>query len=268
MTCANEYIRGDVNSLRAIFSMQGKKSMTNRCNVQFRQKHSIRFLCILAIAVIAFFSCTSISSAGPDDFPAPTWLKKVTVSEHMVINGLTSSVQYFESHRRIDELMRFYRGLWNEDGNEKKDYREITVEPWHILSRLDGRYLYTVQAQQISAFKINGYLSVADLKASANKKDIVPDPPKLNGSRVINYTRTRDPGKKGSTMIIANTFSISSNAEYYRNYYGERGWSKQVDMESNEARVLTFKRFGKETHLVINHLYGTTQIVMNTVEHE
>ena len=128
--------------------------------------------------------------------------------------------------------------------------------------------MYTLQVQRLSAYRINGYLSIADLKASANKKDIVPNLPKMTGSRIINHSRTIDPGKKGSTMMIANTFSISSNTEYYRNYYAEHGWSKQIDMESNNARILAFKRFGKETHLVINHFNGTTQIVMNTVEYD
>jgi hypothetical protein len=123
-----------------------------------------------------------------------------------------------------------------------------------------------VQAQKNGPFSIRGYLAIGDLKGAGEKNRIIRDTPMMQGSRVINHSTSIDPGRKGRTLLLANSFSIAGNSEYYRNHYRERGWAKLVDMESEQARVLTFKKHSREAHLVIQHLGGETRIVMNTVE--
>lgn len=218
-------------------------------------------------AVLLLFSLPMAVQAAGKDFPAPDWLDKVTVSDRMIINGLSSSVQYFEASRNMEELLRFYRRQWNDGKAARPGYRETTVEPWHIISRLHGRYLYTVQVQKDGPFIIKGYLAVADLKASRQENTMEHKAPKMRGSRIFNQSTTFDPGRTGHTLMIVNDFSIASNTEYYRNHYQERGWTKLVDMENDHARVLSFKKHARKTHLVIQQTGGATQIVMNLVEH-
>ncbi len=68
----------------------------------------------------------------------------------------------------------------------------------------------------------------------------------MSGSKIVNDLISNDPGKKGRTMMIANSFSVSSNTDYY----------------------LAFTRFGKEAHLVISKTGGSTMVVMNLIEND
>lgn len=216
-------------------------------------------------AVLSYIQAVPVQAAR-QEFPAPKWLENVSVSDQMIINGLPSSVQYFEAFRQLDDLLDYYRQRWQDGRAGKPGYREMEAAPWHIITKLDGRYLYTVQAQKNGPFGIRGYLAIADLKGAGEKNRTIRDAPMMKGSRVINHSTSIDPGRKGRTLLLANSFSIAGNSEYYRNHYRERGWAKLVDMENEQARVLTFKKRGREAHFVIRHIGDETRIVMNTVE--
>lgn len=232
-----------------------------------RHQGTARLLLLTLLVAFVLLSSKVLHAAAPE-LPVPTWLDKVTVSGQMNINGLPSSVQYFEASRGLDELLDFYRQQWSGGRKDKPGYREVTVPPWHVISRLDGQYLYTVQSQQDGQFGVKGYLAIADLKEAKKNKDPGKHAPKMKGSRVFNHSTSDDSGQQGETLLIVNEFSITSNAEFYRNYYQQRGWAKLVDMEHKQARAMTFKKSGQEAHLVIQHLGEDTQIVMNVVQHE
>lgn len=224
------------------------------------------FLMILLLPGVVFFTQPRQAHAARPEFPAPKWLDHVSVSNQMVINGLPSSVQYFEAYRKVEDLLDYYRKRWNDGGAGKPAYREIEVPPWHIIAKLDGQFLYTVQAQENGAFSIRGYLAIADLKSAEKSNRISSETPMMRGSRILNHSTSIDPGKKGQILMLMNSFSITGNAEYYRDYFQERGWAKLVDMENERAQILSFKKYGRETHLVISHIDSETQIVMNIVE--
>jgi len=218
---------------------------------------------LLVSMLIAF---CSIAHAAAEEFPAPDWLNREQVSETMIINGIPSLVQHFESYKTIDELLEFYRKQWNNTTSEKPGYREAHVAPWYIISRLDGSYLYTVQVQQYGAFSIRGYLAVADLKAMQRSLKNDPPVPRMSGSKIINDVTSFDPGKKGRTLMLVNKYSVASNSSFYRNHYLERGWKRLLDTDSENAFVMVFRKHTEEAHLVITSTQGSTQIVMNIIE--
>ena len=216
--------------------------------------------------VVLLFAFSSSAHATPKEFPVPSWLNKVQVADQMIINGIPSLVQHFEAYKEIDELLEFYRRQWNDGSSGTPGYREANVSPWHIISRLDGHYLYTVQVQQDEAFNIKGYLAIADLKAMKKPLKSGSRVPLMGGSKIINDVTSFDPGKKGRTLLLINKYSVASNSNFYRNYYLDRGWGKLMDMNSEGAFIMAFAKHNKETHLVINHIEGSTQVVMNIIE--
>lgn len=227
-----------------------------------------RFILPILVAHIAVIVVTSVESIAAVEIPSPSWLERTLVADNMVINGLPSVVHYFETDRTLEELLDFYRQKWDESAAQKAGYREAEVGPWHVISKIDGQYLLTVQAQQKEAFTTKGYLAIGDLSAVQNKKDRGKGVPKMSGSKIVNDLVSNDPGKKGRTMMIANSFSVSSNTDYYRNYYLSHGWGQLMDQGSNDAQVLAFSRFGKEAHLVISKTSGSTMVVMNLIEND
>jgi hypothetical protein len=227
-----------------------------------------RFILLIHLAHLAGIIGTSVESVAAVEIVSPSWLERTLIADSMVINGLPSVVHYFETDRKLEELLEFYRQRWDESAAEKAGYREAEVGPWHVISKIDGQYLLTVQAQQKDSFTTKGYLAIGDLSAVQKKKDPGKGVPKMSGSKIVNDLVSNDPGKKGRTMVIANGFSVSSNTDYYRNYYLSRGWGQLMDQGSNEAQVLAFTRFGKEAHLVINKAGGSTMVVMNLIEND
>jgi hypothetical protein len=226
----------------------------------------LRFILLIHVAHISIIVGTSNESIAAVEIPSPSWMERTLVADNMVINGLPSVVHYFETDRKLEELFDFYRQRWDESAAKKIGYREAEVGPWHVISKIEGQYLLTVQAQQKDPFTTKGYLAIGDLSAVQNKKDRGKDVPKMSGSKIINDLVSNDPGKKGRTMMIANGFSVSSNTDYYRNYYLSRGWGQLMDQGGNEAQVLAFSRFGKEAHLVISKTGRSTMVVMNLIE--
>ena len=225
-----------------------------------------RLILLIHVAHVAVIAGTSVESIAAVEIPSPSWVERTLVADNMVINGLPSVVHYFETDRKLEELLDFYRQKWDESVAQKAGYREAEVGPWHVISKIEGQYLLTVQAQQKDAFATKGYLAIGDLSAVQNQKDQGKSVPKMSGSKIVNDLVSNDPGKKGRTMMIANSFSVSSNTEYYRNYYLSRGWGQLMDQGSNEAQVLAFTRFGKEAHLVISKPGKSTMVVMNLIE--
>jgi hypothetical protein len=135
--------------------------------------------------------------------------------------------------------------------------------PWHIISRLNGRYLYTLQVRSSDSFSSSGYLAVTDLKTLKTRQTPGRNVPSMQGSRVVNDLTSFDPGRKSRTLLIMNSYSVAGNSEFYRQYYKDRGWKTMVDLAGDNGRTLVFSKFDRETHLVISRRSETTRIVMN-----
>ncbi len=228
-------------------------------------RHSGLPLLITALIFTALITAEPVH-AGPAGFPAPPWLKTTEVADEMVINGLTSQVQYFTADNTIPELLDFYRKHWQDNLSGKQAYKESRAGLWTIISKFDGRYLYTVQVRTQDRFSITGYLAVADIRSVAKNRKKKSTIPKMSGSTILSDSSSRDSGITARTLMLFNTYSAESNSSFYRNYYNSRGWTKTMDTRSQNAFVMTFTKGGKATHLVINHTGTATQVVMNITE--
>lgn len=221
---------------------------------------SLLFFCSLAVLWVP----TVFSAAAK--IPTPSWMETAPVANTMIINGLPSTVHFFKADRKLDDLFEYYRRQWRGGSEDRSAYREVDAAPWHVIAKLDGRYLLTVQARSKDSFSSEGYLAVGDLKAYQGNKERGGRVPKMKGSKVLNDLTSYDPGKKGRTLLVVNTYSVESNSEFYRKHYLSRGWGQIMDQGSENARVLAFRRFGKEAHLVISSPGERTSIVMNLFE--
>ncbi len=205
---------------------------------------------------------------GAESIPAPVWMEQTPLAETMVINGLHSTVHYFQANRKLEEVLTFYRTRWDESATGKTGYREAETAPWHVISRLEGRYLLTVQAKANGVFSSDGYLAIADLQQSGTDKTSTSKLPRMQGSEIINDLTSVDPGQRGRTVMLINSYSVASNSDYYRDYYLDRGWGQIAAQESNGAMVLVFSRDGSQAHLVIQSSGDATQVVMNLVDRD
>ena len=221
---------------------------------------------------IIFFSCLLLilhagsAHGSAKEFPTPNWLTSSSVAREMIINGIPSTVLQFQSYRKMEELLEFYRQKWNDTTAKKPGYRESNIPPWHIIARLDRQYLYTVQVKEGEDFQITGYLALADLKQIKKPdKHHAAGIPQMNPSQIVNDVTSVDSGISARTLLLANSYSLSSNISYYRNYYEDHGWGMLMDRGEKGGQVLAYRKGGKEAHLVLSRSGGSTAIVMNII---
>lgn len=222
------------------------------------------FSVILALSL----NCEVVFAARQETIPTPDWIAASPIAEKMVINGIPSVVHSFEADRSVEEVQQYYRQKWGRDASGKKRYREATVFPWHVLSKLEGRYLYTVQVKEKNSFESGGFLAVADLRQIEKKQEGEADIPRMANSRLINDTKSFDPGQEARTSMILNDYSVATNSSFYRDYYLDRGWTKMEDKPLEDASVLAFSKNDRQAHLVIRKTKDGSVVVMNQIRYE
>jgi len=205
---------------------------------------------------------------SPEPIPTPDWLETSLIADRMVINGIPSAVHSFEADRSVEEVLQFYRRRWGQDASGRKRYREATVAPWHVLSKLEGRYLYTVQVKEKNSFESSGFLAVANLQEIEKKQNREADIPRMANSRLINDTKSIDPGQEGRTSMILNDYSVATNSSFYRDYYLGRGWGEMADKPLQDASVLAFSKNDRQSHIVIRKTETGSVIVMNQIQYK
>ncbi len=206
---------------------------------------------------------THSSWANLADYPTPSWLQFNSVAENMVINSLPSEVYYFTSESSSASTLDYYRKQWQSHPDYSPGYRESWVSPWHILARTEEGKLITLQIQDDSDGTSLGYFTIADMSRAQTVE--TSDVPMMTGSKILNQSLSEDGDKKSSVTLVSNSFSISSNTDFYLSYYLDEGWTNDVHQEESDSVTLVFRKGRQEANLVIRQLFGVTQIVINTV---
>lgn len=222
---------------------------------------------LMLVSIIA-----SQLQAGPPDFPPPPEAHVEWVGRNMEINGVKTSIRAFQTRNSIEEVVQFYRREWQRPPERGKPGFMETIDayPWYIISRVEDGYLLTVQVQvkQNDQSGAWGYLSLSPL---VDPKVVPPklaeNLPRMPGSHVMTETRSKDPGKKASTVIITNQYSVPSNVAFYRNHYHGKGWTKETDkaLGTDKVHSLVFKTKKDRVTMMFLKDQDSTRIVINSV---
>jgi len=227
-----------------------KKRKNNRAG------YGVQLLLVVLLVVFA----SSHESLAVDMLSVPGWLEAEPVADKMIINGLPAKVYSLTAQQSPEAIVDYYRHIWQEAG---ENISEQQVAYWSILSALRNKKLYTVQVTTDAEGRSSGYLVVSDLK-TAEKYKAKPIP-SMRGSRVLNDTVSVDPGQRGRTVQLQNSFSVESNVSFYRNHYRGLGWRREVSESNWNSAVLVFRKRQQTVHIVINGKDGTTSIVYQLV---
>lgn len=220
-------------------------------------------LCTLLLALPAL-------AAKVPAFPVPPKAKVNWVSRDMVMNGIAADVRQFYSKQKPERITRFYKDEWAElDGKQPGYVESQAMAPWTLLTRIEKGYMMNVQYQEADDGGTWGYLSLSklpDKDAQPQSKDL---PPAMQRSVVMSRVETEDPGQSGRSMVLRNDYSITSNVDYYRNYYKHLGWGKTMDhgLSNGKVHTLGFKNRLKEVRIVVMGNHQQSQVVFNEVEH-
>ncbi|HTT07933.1 MAG TPA: hypothetical protein VMH34_04000 [Gammaproteobacteria bacterium] len=220
------------------------------------------------LVIAAWLATVSpVVGAAEPEFPPPPQAKVEWVAEDMVMNGIAMRVRRFESPASVEQVLGFYKQRWQDGEKGELGYAETdALEPWQLLSRVERGRLLTVQVQPTASGSW-GYLGLSDLPQFKGAPRLGEGFPKLSGSRVLNDIVSNDPGKRGRSLLIANSLSIGINAAYYRDHYENEGWHKVMDEIGGRGalRTLVYASGREKVSMVILKFEGETHIIAHDV---
>ena len=217
-------------------------------------------LCIVANinSVHAAPSCAS--------FLTPPNSRVVVVAQNMVVNGVPMSANELHSKQTPSDVIRFYRSEWE---SRSQRVLETNEGEWRTLATKDGNCFFTAQIKAGVDAGTYALLGVTQL-VTGTPKARGEGFPKLGGSTVYNDIVSKDMGKTGRTLLMANKFSVDANASFYRNAMSSDGWVSISDRRGKTeggARLVQIWRRGlEEANLVISTSADQTSVVVNIVD--
>ncbi|MGB1885609.1 MAG: hypothetical protein ACPHUF_17030 [Gammaproteobacteria bacterium] len=193
------------------------------------------------------------------------------ISDNMITQGRQMSVRGFTTRDSLDQVIKFYRDLWRKPPTKRAPavaYDAETLAPWHLLTRVEDGYVMTVQIQPTNDKGTFGYLALGKLPDPGEGPLQLPMPPSMDGSVVLSNVQHDDPGKRAQTSMLTNTYSVSSNLNFYRDKYSD--WRKDIDqaMGHNSIYALAFRRGPEEVVITIKGGADGSRIVVNSVRNE
>ena len=209
--------------------------------------------------------------AAPD-FPAPPEANVEWVGRNMEVNGIRSDIRAFNTDDSIRKVINFYTKEWDEPVDKGLPGYIIESEamaPWTLISRIEDGYLLAVQTMETDRGGAWGYLSLSPLPDRQGRpQELGVGIPKMHDSHVIQEVKHDDPGKKGRTLVLANSHSVDSNISFYRNHFRGEGWNIESDYElaAGKMHSMVFKSNREQINIMVMGDSSETRIVINFVK--
>lgn len=221
----------------------------------------------LFLALSLFLGSNAL--AGQPDFPPPPKAKVKSVGNDMVINGRTTAIRMFVTREDLDDVLEFYQELWEEPvskGAPGFTQEDEAMLPWRLVTRVEDGHVMTVQVQLgRDGDGAWGYLADSLLPKGGEPVAGEPPPPSIGGSDVLSNITHNDPGQLGQTAVVKNDYSVSRNADFYRQSYGD--WRTDMDKALIEGHLhtLRFTRGRQNVVITISGSEDGAEIVINRV---
>ncbi|RJG05332.1 hypothetical protein D3870_04240 [Noviherbaspirillum cavernae] len=201
-------------------------------------------------------------------FPEPK-AKVEWVAPYMVYNGVPMSIKRFDSEQPPADVLAFYRQAWK-GGPAGTAPVENTVGVWQTIAVVRGNCFFTVQVQAAGKNGSTGLLSATQSSDKVRVIDKDKTLPMLSGSTILNDIEHHDSGKTARTVVLSNTFSPETNANFYRQTLADQGWqpvsSYQMNTRKGPGITIVMKRGLAEASLVITRSGQNTNVLANLVD--
>jgi len=225
----------------------------------------------------ALIACMLLALAGTaaaakqldcPDFPQPDDAKVQWVAPYMIFNGVPMSVKRFDSEQSPADILAFYRQAWA--GNGAAAPVENTVGAWQTIGAMRGQCFFSVQVQAAGTSGSTGLLSATQRPDEARIVPSDEEVPMMSGSRIINDIQHVDDGKSARTVLLSNTFSAQSNADFYRQNLADQGWKMISSYELKGSKgpgiTIVMKRDFAEADIVITRSGANTMVLATMVD--
>jgi hypothetical protein len=228
---------------------------------------STSFPCLLFSSLLLVSILWSGTLLAAPKFPPPPDSTIGKLGESMIVNGIPMDVRQFVSRRSVEQVLEFYRQYWPKGTEKEPGYTETDIlEPWNMITRVEDGYLMTVQVTDHDGRGSSGLLGMSRLPDPERLPELGKGFPKLKGSHVMNDVVTKDIGKHGRTLQLANRASVENNANFYRDHFVNQGWGIDMDqvISGGDTHTLRFSQGKKNVNIVIHRAEKGVFVIAQT----
>ncbi len=214
--------------------------------------------CPTVVVGLLLWCVAGVAVAGWPKVPEPPGTRVEAVGGNMRLTGLPMRLWIFSSRLEPRRILSFYRNRWS-DG-----FVENTFGAWQQISRMEDEYFITVQVQADAERGAFGRISIMHLDDRPVEQPGL-GVPRMQGTVIINDIYSDDAGRRNRTVAMANTFSVQSNADYFRRHYLDRGWGVTMTREVEGDHMAVYRKGSDEVTVVVNEGDGGSTILLNEV---
>jgi hypothetical protein len=228
---------------------------------------STSFPCLLFSSLLLVSILWSGTLLAAPKFPPPPDSTIGKLGESMIVNGIPMDVRQFVSRRSVEQVLEFYRQYWPKGTEKEPGYTETDIlEPWNMITRVEDGFLMTVQVMDNDGRGSSGLLGMSRLPDPNKLPELGKGFPKLKGSYVMNDVVTKDIGKHGRTLQLANRASVENNANFYRDHFVNQGWGIDMDqiISGGDTHTLRFSQGKKNVNIVIHRAEKGVFVIAQT----
>lgn len=238
------------------------------------------FLLIRLFGILCLLPA-SLIHADLGDLRLPPDSQLRWVGRELVQNSMNMQIATLDSKLSAKAVVAFYQDIWQNnavDGSPGSIVEQL--REWSIVSTVTDNSLFVVQQKAgTGENQSTGFVSWMSLdKTSLSLHSTLPQPA---GSTVISFTRSTDFNQSvnnlgesagsaaGTTTMLLNTASVSSNYEFYRSVMQERGWKLVADQFDHSKAALIFSNRDSNSEIALSEFVDEqgpkTLVVTNQV---
>lgn len=186
----------------------------------FEMKRFVSDILRSSVLMALIIGCTS----GWASIPTDSAMSLTWVGQEVNHNGYPVTILHFTSNKSVEQTLEFYRSTWQNPVEEgSPGFLENSIDQWRVISRLKGSESWVVQVKSGAHGGAQGFISQMNLSASEKIPAGVPKFPRMAGSILISHTSTDGKVAGGVTLVIKNQYSVTQNAEFYKQKMKESG---------------------------------------------
>jgi len=207
----------------------------------------------------ALLCIQSMATAGWPNVPEPPRASLTPFAGNLNYNGLNMRSWMFKSASSVEQVLEYYRNKWTDQQIVENRYAQ-----WQQISNKKGKYFITIQVQDGPIKGSIGRINILELDPNANTTKLARDIPMLSSSKVLNDIKSTDKLYAARTIALINSFSLSSNIQFYNDHYRANGWGLvQNNPVEGKAHLLIFKKSSDEITIMINRKQNETAVLIN-----
>ena len=209
--------------------------------------------------VLAAMLPSLAAASGWPEVALPDGTKAAEVASHMIYNGTDMHSQIFTSALKADDVVKYYRDLW--DGQSVLS----TVDGWQIVGHREGDFFVTVQIRTEGGGS-RGDIGVTRIPKEKVTVELGKGVPHPANTLVFNDIAYPDDATPARTVAMSNGLSVQQNASFYRGQLAASGWKPaQVSpcATSAPACVMSYEQGDRKLTLMLSRNGARSDIVIN-----